>query len=72
LLIICEIKSSMSKGDMHLFERKARFYERRHNTEASRLIVISPMVDSKAKTLAERLGINVYSYAQDVDPAVLS
>jgi len=70
LLIICEIKSSMSKGDMHLFERKARFYERRHNITASRLIVISPMVDPRAKALAESLDISVYSYAQDVDPAV--
>jgi hypothetical protein len=29
-LIICEIKSSMSKYGMYGFERKVRFYEKRH------------------------------------------
>ncbi|NJO17790.1 MAG: hypothetical protein HC877_19285 [Thioploca sp.] len=28
-LLIAEIKSSMSRGDMYLFERKAHFYEKR-------------------------------------------
>jgi hypothetical protein len=27
-LLICELKSSMSKPDMYTFERKARFYEK--------------------------------------------
>ncbi|MDY7038259.1 MAG: DUF3782 domain-containing protein [Thermodesulfobacteriota bacterium] len=30
LLIICEIKSSMSKADMYAFYRKVNFYEKRH------------------------------------------
>jgi hypothetical protein len=72
LLIVCEIKSSMSKSDMYTFERKARFYEKRHDRQAARLIVISPMVDAPARAVAERLGIQVYSYAQDIDPAALS
>jgi hypothetical protein len=72
LLIVCEIKSSMSKSEMYTFERKARFYEKRHNRKAARLIVISPMVDAPARAVAERLGIQVYSYAQDIDPAALS
>ena len=29
LLLICELKSSMDKAGMHIFERKARFYERK-------------------------------------------
>ena len=70
-LIICEIKSSMSKGDMYIFERKARFYERRHRRKASQLVVISPMVDKQAQIVAERLGIRVYSYVEDIDPAIL-
>jgi len=65
VLIICEIKSSMSKADMYLFERKARFYEKRHNRKAHKLIVISPMVDNKARKVAEKLGIEIYSYAED-------
>jgi hypothetical protein len=67
-LILCEIKSSMSKSDMYIFERKVRFYEKRHKRRADRLLVISPMVDERAKEAAGRLGIEVYSYAEDVPP----
>jgi len=70
LLIICEIKSSVSKADMYLFERKARFYERRHQRQAERLIVISPMVDKRAREVADRLGIEVYSFAEEAGPAL--
>ncbi len=65
-LILCEIKSSMSKADMYIFERKVRFYEKRHNRQASRIMVISPIVDKQAQALAKTLGIEVYSYADDV------
>ncbi|HOT90394.1 MAG TPA: DUF3782 domain-containing protein [Anaerolineae bacterium] len=66
LLLLCEIKSSMSKSDMVIFERKVRFYEKRHNRKADRILVISPMVDASARALANELGIEVYSYAEDV------
>jgi hypothetical protein len=65
-LILAEIKSSMSKSDMYVFERKVRFYEKRHQRQANRAIVISPMVDERAKKVAQKLGIEVYSYAEDV------
>ena len=67
LLILCEIKSSMSKGDMVIFERKTRWYEKRHNRQADRRMVISPMVDRRALKSAHELGIEVYSYAEDVE-----
>ena len=66
LLILCEIKSSMSKSDMYIFERKVRFYEKRHARKAHRALVISPMVDARALPVAEKLGVEVYSYAEDV------
>ncbi|MBI4531696.1 MAG: DUF3782 domain-containing protein [Candidatus Latescibacteria bacterium] len=66
MLMICEIKSSMSKADMYTFERKARFYEKRHRCQAAEVIVISPMVDQRALVVAERLGMTVYSSAEDV------
>ena len=66
LLILCELKSSMSKGDMYIFERKVRFYEKRHQRMADRKIVISPMVDAKARVVAQALGIEVFSYSDDV------
>jgi hypothetical protein len=66
LLILVEIKSSMSKPDMYIFERKVRFYEKRHQRKASEMIVISPMVAPNAVPVAEKLGIRVYSSAEDV------
>jgi hypothetical protein len=72
LLIIAEIKSSMSKSDMHIFFRKVKFYEQQHERQAARMLVISPMVDHKAQEVATSLGIQVYSHAQDVDPSVFT
>jgi len=65
-LLICEIKSSLSRNDIHIFERKARFYEELHQRKANRLIVISPMVDERAKNLAEKLNVEIYSHAFEV------
>jgi len=55
LLILCEIKSSMSQSDMYTFERKVRFYERRHDRQATRMIVVSPMIDDRARRVGEAL-----------------
>ena len=65
-LILCELKSSMSKAGMYTFDREVRFYEKRHQRTASRRIVISPMVDGKARAVAESLQIEVFSYADSV------
>ena len=66
VLIVCEIKSSMSKSEMYTFDRKVKFYEKKHNRIANRKLVISPMPDRYTKPVAERLGIEVYSYASEV------
>ena len=60
LLILMELKSSIGKADMYIFERKARFYEKLHDRHANRLIVISPMIDAKARQVGERLGIEMF------------
>jgi hypothetical protein len=67
LLILCEIKSSISKSDMYSFDRKVAFYEKRHQRKANRKLVISPMVDDRAKPVAQNLGIEVYSYADSIE-----
>ena len=67
LVIVCELKSSISKSDMYIFDRKVAFYEKRYQRSVNRKIVISPMVDSFAFPVAERLGIEVYSYADQVE-----
>ena len=67
LLLICELKSSIDKAGMYSFERKARFYEKRHGRQANRLLVISPMIDARARKVAERLGIETYGDSTDVE-----
>ena len=64
-VILCELKSSMSKGDMYVFDRKVQFYERRHQRAVQRRIVVSPMVHPSARPVAEKLGIEVFAYAED-------
>ena len=66
ILIICEIKSSMSRSEMYTFWRKKEFYEKRHDIKAVRVMVISPMIDPRAMKVAESLGIETYGYADDV------
>ena len=65
-LILCELKSSMSKSDMYTFDRKVRYYERRHQRQVQRKIAVSPMVHPAARAVADKLGIEVYGYAEDV------
>jgi hypothetical protein len=67
LLLICELKSSIDKAGMYIFERKARFYEQRHQRQANRLIVISPMIDARAQKVAARLGIETYGDSTELE-----
>lgn len=67
MLILCEIKSSIDKAGMYAFERKVRFYEQKHGRKASRMLVISPMIDAKAQKVAEKLGIETFSDATEVE-----
>jgi hypothetical protein len=67
LLLICELKSSIDKAGMYIFERKARFYEQRHQRTADRLIVISPMIDARAHKVAAALGIETYGDSTEVE-----
>ncbi len=65
-LILCEIKSSMSKSELYIFWRKKNFYEEKHARKADRVMVISPMIDSYALLAAENLDIETFGYAEDV------
>lgn len=65
-LILCEIKSSVSKPDMYTFWRKKEFYESKHDVKVARVMVISPMIDDRAGVVAKNLGIEIYGYAEDV------
>jgi len=65
-LILCEIKSSMSKSEMYSFWRKKNFYEDKHDRKANRVMVISPMIDDYARSAAKDLDIEIYGYADNV------
>ncbi|MBI4703024.1 MAG: DUF3782 domain-containing protein [Deltaproteobacteria bacterium] len=65
-LILCEIKSSMSRADVMLFAKKARWYEATHGRKADRLLIITPYADDKARAAARELGIELYFNAEDV------
>ena len=66
-ILIAEIKSSMSKSDVFVLKRKVEFYKKREGKEVDRVLIISPMVDSKAMDLAREYGFEVYSYPEDVE-----
>jgi len=48
-------------------ETRDRFYKQRHQRSANRLIVISPMIDARARKVAERLGIETYGDSTEVE-----
>ena len=65
-VMIAEIKSSMSKGDVHAFQRKVEFYEKKQNVKVERKGIIAPFVDPRARPVIERFGIAVFSSGYDV------
>ncbi len=46
--------------------RKVRFYEKRHQRQVNRMLVISPMVDNRAEQVAAKLEIEIYSDSIEV------
>lgn len=62
-LILCEIAFSISKADVCMFERKARFYEKMYNCKVDRLLVFTVIIDPRAEKVVEELGIEINNYA---------
>lgn len=67
-LIICELKSSISKSEVYTFEKKVKYYESVHQRTCQRMLIISPMVDDNARKVAGNLGIEIYTHSGDVKP----
>jgi len=63
---LCEIKSSISKSEMHVFNLKKAYYEKKHGQRVSRAMVISPMIEPLAMKVARELDIETYSHADGV------
>jgi hypothetical protein len=66
-LIVCEIKSSASQSDIDTFWKKKNFYEQKHGRKADRTLIISPMVDPWAKRFADKFGIEVFGYVNELN-----
>lgn len=66
ILIIIELKSSVSKNDLYIFERKVKWYESKFDVKVNRAIVVSPMVDRWAIAVAEKLKIELFSNFDDL------
>lgn len=63
---LLELKSSISRGDVSLFQRKVAFYEREEKVQVRRSIIISPYFDPGAKEQAHALGMETYTSAREV------
>ena len=65
-VIAVEIKSSVSRGDLALFQRKVAFFEQTENVTVNRKFFISPFVDPNAVGLATGMGIELYTHSLDI------
>ncbi|MCB1193918.1 MAG: DUF3782 domain-containing protein [Leptospiraceae bacterium] len=64
---ICEIKSSISSYEVYIFQKKVNWYENQKKVNATKKILVSPMLDKKAVEIANKLDILVYTHANDVE-----
>ena len=65
-VIAIEIKSSVSRSDLSLFQRKVAFFEQTENVTVNRKFFISPFVDPNAVGLAARMGIELCTHSLDI------
>ena len=65
-VIAVEIKSSVSRGDLSLLQRKVAFFEQTENVTVNRKFFISPFVDPNAVGLAVGMGIELYTHSLDI------
>ena len=66
LVVAIEIKSSVSRGDLALFQRKVAFFEQTENVTVNRRFFISPFVDPNAVELAAAMDIELYTHSLDI------
>ncbi|MCX8070276.1 MAG: DUF3782 domain-containing protein [Thermodesulfovibrionales bacterium] len=64
-VILAELKSSISKADVWLFEKKVRFFEKLSERAVTKKVIISPMIEPKAEGLIKDLGIKAYTWVPD-------
>jgi len=60
-LLLIEVKSSISGADVAEFWRRVQLYREVTGRQPSRLLMIGPYVDERAREVGERLGIELVS-----------
>jgi hypothetical protein len=65
-LIAVEIKSSVTRQDTRLFNRKAAFYARKTGRRVDRKMIVTPYAEDRAKDMAREMGIEIYTDVNDV------
>jgi hypothetical protein len=58
-VLVIEIKSSLDRGQEHLFSRKAAFYARKTGQQIARRVIVTPFTEKGARALAEELGVEI-------------
>ncbi|MCS7279843.1 MAG: DUF3782 domain-containing protein [Thermodesulfobacteriaceae bacterium] len=71
-LIVAELKSFVSVGDVLHFIKKVKFFEKKEGKRATKKVIISPMIEPKAEVLIEKLGLIVYTDIPDDEQEFLS
>ncbi len=56
---LVEVKSSVSMGDVYVFNRKCEFYTRRVKPKKIRKLMVTFYADDKAVSMAEDLGVEI-------------
>ncbi len=66
-IIAIEIKSSVNKSDIAIFNRKVDFYEKVTGKKVTERIAISPFVDPRGtEEMARKLNIKIYSSPEEL------
>jgi hypothetical protein len=58
-VIVIEIKSSLDRGQVHLFSRKVAFYARKTGQQVARRVIVTPFTEKGARALAGELGVEI-------------
>ena len=66
ILMLIEIKSSMSRSEVYTFGRIVEFYEAEENRIVDRKLIICPFFKPGVIDVAEKLGIEVFTDVADV------
>ncbi len=66
-VVVAEIKSSISKEELATFLRKVKIFEKKEGRVVNKMLIISPMIESRAIAFARENGIKAYGYPEEVE-----